>query len=213
MPNSTPDLDSVSSNETAESNTNSRTDLSDERLKPKADPFVGTPEADLLNVSGSGPRSTDVEPGADPKIKEGKLRMTDKQTANLETGVLTPGPQDLPGKDPSSAEAKAEVEPVSEENKPEVIHEAESSDEVSDSRSEIEKTSLSPKSKEESINASEHEPQCAVQDSLEDIPSLFPLVAFRSSTPIEAMTATEADCESPLLIENEETKAGREQNY
>ena len=79
MPNSAPDSDYASPNETAESNTSSRTGLSDERLKSKTDPFMGTPEADLLNVSGSGPRSTDVEPGADPKIKEGKLRMKDEQ--------------------------------------------------------------------------------------------------------------------------------------
>ena len=218
---------------------------------------MGTPEADLLNVSGSGPRSTDVEPGADPKIKEGKLRMMDEQTANLEAGVHTQGLQDLPGKDPSltevkaavepateenkpevvheqtanlktgvpapelqdppgkdpsSTEVKAEVEPVTEDDKPEVVNEAEPPDEVSDSRSGTEETSPLPKSKKESINALEQEPQCAVQDSLEDIPSHFPPVAFRSSTPIEAMKALEAECEAPLLIGNEQQKAGQEQN-
>ena len=257
MPNSAPDSDYTSPNETAESNTSSRTGLSDERLKSKTDPFMGTPEADLLNVSGSGPRSTDVEPGADPKIKEGKLRMMDEQTANLETSVLTqglqdlpgkdppltevkaavepvteenkpevvheqtadletgvpaPGLQDLPGKDPSSTEVKAEVEPVTEDDKPEVVNEAEPSDEVSDSCSETEKTSPLPKSKEKSTNASEQEPQCTVQDSLEDIPSHFPPVAFRSSTPIKAMKALEAECEAPPLIGNEAPKAGQEQN-
>merc|ERR1711860_196848 len=153
-----------------------------------------------------------VEAAVEPVTEEYKPEVVHEQTANLETGVPAPGLQDLPGKDPSSAEVKAEVEPVTEDDKPEVIHEAEPSDKASDSRSETEKTSPFPKSKEESIDALEQEPQCAVQDSLEDIPSHFPSVAFRSSTPIEAMKALEAECESPPLIGHEETKAGHEQN-
>ena len=93
-----------------------------------------------------------------------------------------------------------------------VANEAEPPDEVSDSRSETEETSPLPRSKKESINALEQEPQCAVQDSLEDIPSHFPPVAFRSSTPIEAMKALKAESEAPPLIGNEEPKAGQEQN-
>jgi len=212
MPNSNPDLDFVSSNEIAKPNTRSETNPSDEGPNPNADPVVVAPEADLLNVSGSGLPSTNVESKADPEVEDEKLKMANKQPANTGIAALAPDPRVSSGKDPPPADAKVEVGPESELNKPEVVRGPESLDEISEPHSKPKESLPLPESKEESTDALEPKPQCSNRDSAKDDSFAFSPDASRSSTPLEAKTALKAECESPLLIEDEEEKAGLEQN-
>ena len=200
-------------NEVAEINPGTWASLFAESPGPNTDPTTGTPEADSLNVSGSGPRSTDIEPGADPKTKEETLKVMGNPEAELGTDVLASGPQDLLEEDSPLAKAKVEVKSKTEERKPEVVREAESLDEASDSHSVTEGTPSLPDSKEESVEALEHKPHHATEDSIEGNPSIPSPGASQSSALNEAKTADKADCENPPLTEGEEAKVGKKQNY
>ena len=159
-------------NEVAEINPGTWASLFAESPGPNADPTTGTPEADSLNVSGSGPRSTDIEPGADPKTKEETLKVMGNPEAELGTDALASGPQDLLEEDSPLAKAKVEVKSKTEERKPEVVREAESLDEASGPKSVTEGTPPLPDSKEESVEALEHKPHHATEDSIEGNPSI-----------------------------------------
>ena len=200
-------------NEIAEVNPSTWAGLFYESPRPNADPTAGTPEADPLNVSRSGLRSTDVEPGADPKIKGETSKVMGKPKAKLGPDDSVSGSQDLPKGDSPPAEAEAEVNPGTEEHKLEVVRETESLDEVSNPHSEAGEPLSPPDTKEESVKVPEHEPRHTTKDSTEGNPSVpFP-VPLQSLTLDEAEAATKADCDNPPLMTNEETKVGEKQNY
>ena len=199
-------------NEVAEINPSTWASLFTEGSVSDADPNAGTPEADPLNVSRSGLRSTNVEPGADPKIKGETSKVMGKPKAKLGPDDFVSGSQDLPKEDSPPAKAEAEVNSGTEEHELEVVRETESLDEVSNPHSEAGEPLSPPDTKEESVEGPEHEPRHTTKDSTEGNPSIpFPVVS-QSLTLDEAEAATKADCDNPPLTTNEKTKVGKKQN-